>query len=119
MLRIGTDSADGYEFLYVTEATRAIELAVEKYNKPEPVNIGSGEDWRITSLAQAIRARVYGLTGKRIEVQWDDSKPDGQPRRQVDTSKAFAEFGFVNSILLKAGLAKTIKWYRESLLANA
>jgi len=96
------------EFIYVEDAARAIVLAAEKYNKPEPVNIGTGYEIRIKDLA-ALIAKICGFKGVII---WDKSKPDGQPRRCLDVTKAEKEFGFKSKTDFKDGLKKTIEWYR-------
>ena len=85
-------------------------LAAEKYDKPEPVNIGAGFEISIKDLV----AKIVHLTGFNGEVIWDPSKPDGQPRRCLDTSRAKMEFGFTAKIGLDAGLKRTIAWYREN-----
>lgn len=95
------------EFLYVEDAARAIVLAAEKYHQPEPVNIGSGREITIKELAFMIK-KLIGFKGKIV---WDKSKPDGQPRRCLDISRAKKEFGFQAKISLKKGLKKTINWY--------
>lgn len=95
------------EFLYVTDAAKAIILASEKYNKPDPVNIGSSFEISILELAETIRE----VTGFHGEIIWDSSKPDGQPRRKLDTSKAKEEFGFESTTTFKTGLRKTLDWY--------
>ncbi|MGI5828342.1 MAG: GDP-L-fucose synthase family protein, partial [Patescibacteria group bacterium] len=92
------------EFLYVTDAAKAIILASEKYNKPDPVNIGSSFEISILELAETIRE----VTGFHGEIIWDSSKPDGQPRRKLDTSKAKEEFGFESTTTFKTGLRKTL-----------
>ena len=97
------------EFLYVDDAAEAIILAVEKYNKPEPVNIGSSFEISIKELAQLIK-KLTGFSGK---VVWDKTKPDGQPRRKLDTSKAEKEFGFKSKINFEEGLKRTILWYYD------
>ena len=96
------------EFLYVEDAAEGILLATEKYNKPEPVNLGSGSEITIKALAELV-AEVVGFEGK---IRWDPSKPDGQPRRCLDTSRAEAEFSFKARTSLKVGLKTTIDWYR-------
>jgi GDP-L-fucose synthase len=96
------------EFFYVEDAARAIVLATEKYDKPEPVNIGAGFEISIRELTELI-VELTGFTGR---VVWDASKPDGQPRRMLDTSRATAEFGFTARTPFREGLAKTIAWYR-------
>lgn len=100
------------EFLYVEDCAEAIVLATEKYNKPEPVNIGAGFEISIKDLVKLITE----LTGFKGKIIWDISKPDGQPRRMVDTSKAKKEFGFVAKTDFKEGLKKTIEWYKNEYL---
>lgn len=95
------------EFLYVEDAASAIVLALEKYNGPEPVNIGSGMEITISDLLQLI-AELVGFKGQII---WDSSKPDGQPRRSLETSRAEEEFGFRAKTDFKHGLSETIRWY--------
>jgi len=96
------------EFLYVEDAAEAIVLATERYNKPEPVNIGAGFEIKIKDLVKLIAE----LTGFKGEIRWDASKPDGQPRRRLDTSKAKKEFGFEAKVDFREGLRRTIKWYK-------
>lgn len=98
------------EFLYVEDAAEGIILATEKYNKPEPVNLGAGFEISIKDLVKLI----VKLTGFKGEIVWDKTKPDGQPRRYLDTTKARKEFGFKAKMPLKEGLLKTIKWYKET-----
>ena len=95
------------EFLYVEDCAEAIVLATEKYDKPDPVNIGAGFEISIKDLAEKIR-QIIGFKGKIV---WDTSKPDGQPRRCLDTSKAYAEFGFKAKVSFDEGLKKIIDWY--------
>jgi len=95
------------EFLYVEDAAEAIILAAEKYDKPEPINIGAGFEISIKDLVQLI----VKLTGFKGEISWDISKPDGQPRRCLDTSRAKEEFGFAAQTSFEEGLARTIAWY--------
>lgn len=102
------------EFLYVEDVAEGIVLAAEKYDKPEPVNLGAGFEISIKDLV----AVIVKLTGFKGEVVWDASKPDGQPRRCLDTSRAFDEFGFKASTSFEQGLKKTIDWYRESLVSK-
>lgn len=97
------------EFLYAEDAAEAIVIAAEKYSKPEPVNLGSGQEIAVRDLLEMIRSMV-GFTGA---VRWDSSKPDGQPRRCLDTSRALAEFGWRAKTPLRDGLQKTIAWYQE------
>ncbi|MDN3510997.1 MAG: GDP-L-fucose synthase [Candidatus Jettenia sp.] len=98
------------EFLYVEDAAEGILLAAERYNKPEPVNLGAGFEISIKDLIDLI-ARFMNFKGRII---WDTSKPDGQPRRKLDTSRAYEEFGFKAEIPLEEGLKRTIAWYREN-----
>ncbi len=98
------------EFLYVDDAAEGIALAMERYDKPDPVNLGSGEETSIRDLASKIREMV-GFEGR---VEWDASKPDGQPRRRLDTSRAREEFGFVASTPFDVGLRNTIDWFEAN-----
>ena len=95
------------EFLYVEDAAEGILLAAEKYNKPDPVNLGAGFEISIKELVELI----VKLTGFKGQIIWDISKPDGQPRRMLDVSKARKEFGFRAKTSLEEGLKKTIDWY--------
>ncbi|MDI6758095.1 MAG: GDP-L-fucose synthase [Candidatus Omnitrophota bacterium] len=101
------------EFLYVGDAAKAIILAAEKYNKSEPVNIGAGFEISIKDLVNLI----VKLTGFKGKVIWDKTKPDGQPRRCLDTLKAYKEFGFKAKTSLIEGLRKTIDWYKSNTLS--
>ena len=104
----GTGSASR-EFLYVEDAAEAIVLAAERYNKPDPVNIGSAHEITIRELAELLRK----LTGFEGELIWDATQPDGQPRRRLDVARAEREFGFLAKTSLVDGLRHTIEWYRE------
>ena len=95
------------EFLYVEDAAEAIILATEKYNKPEPVNLGAGFEIKIKDLVELI-AELTGFDG---EIVWDTTKPDGQPRRCLDVSRAEKEFGFNAKTKFEKGLRKTVEWY--------
>jgi nucleoside-diphosphate-sugar epimerase len=97
------------EFFYVEDAAEGIILAAEKYNQSEPVNIGAGFEMSIQDLVGLI-VELTGFTGK---VVWDTTKPDGQPRRMLDTARAFQEFGFKAKTNFREGLSKTIEWYRK------
>lgn len=97
------------EFLYVEDAAQAIVLATEKYNKAEPVNLGTGQEISIANLTKLI-AKIVRFKRKII---FDTQKPDGQPRRRLNTEKATEEFGFTAKTTLAIGLAKTIKWYQK------
>jgi len=96
------------EFFYVEDAAEAIILAMEKYNKSDPINIGAGFEISIKDLVELI----VKLTGFRGKIAWDSSQPDGQPRRCLDTARAEKEFGFEAKISFEDGLKKTIDWYR-------
>ena len=98
------------EFVYAADAAEGILLAAEKYDSPEPVNIGSGEEIPIRDLAQKIAA-IMGFNG---EIRWDSSRPDGQPRRRLDVSRAKKCFGFEAVTPFEDGLKATIDWYIES-----
>jgi GDP-L-fucose synthase len=98
------------EFFYVEDAAEAIYRATLAYNKSEPVNIGTGSEISIKDLTQLI-VRLTGYCGKII---WNKSKPDGQPKRMLDTSKAQKEFRFFAKIDITTGLSKTIEWYKEN-----
>jgi len=97
------------EFFYVEDAAEAIALAMERYNRSEPVNIGAGFEISIRDLVDLI-VELTGFTGKIV---WDATKPDGQPRRMLDTARAFQEFGFKARTNFREGLSKTIEWYRK------
>jgi GDP-L-fucose synthase len=95
------------EFLYVDDAVEGILLATEKYDKPEPVNLGSGVEISIRDLAEKI-ARMTGFHGA---IRWDASQPNGQPRRCLDVTRAEREFGFRARTSFDEGLQRTIEWY--------
>lgn len=97
------------EFLYVEDAAEGIILATEKYDKPEPVNLGAGFEISIKELVRLI-VRLTGFKGRII---WDKTKPDGQPRRRLNTGKAATEFGFKARTKFENGLIETIEWYRK------
>ena len=103
----GTGNASR-EFIYAEDAAEGIILATEKYNKNNPVNIGAGFEITIKDLVNLI----VKLTKFKGEIVWDTSKPDGQPRRMLDTTKAEKEFGFKAETSFEEGLKKTIKWYK-------
>lgn len=96
------------EFLYVEDAAEGIILATEKYDKPEPLNIGAGFEIKIKDLVRLIAE----LTGFQGSIEWDANKPDGQPRRCLDVSKAEKEIGFKAKADFREGLRKTIDWYK-------
>lgn len=97
------------EFFYVEDAAEAIILAMEKYNKSDPVNIGAGFEISIRDLV----GLIIELTGFKGRVTWDETKPDGQPRRMLDTARAYHEFGFKARTDFRVGLVKTVEWYRS------
>jgi len=103
------DGTPTREFLYVEDCAEAIVLATERYDRPEPVNIGAGFEISIKDLTH----RIAELTGFRGEIVWDTSKPGGQPRRYLDTKRAERAFGWQATTLLEEGLRRTIAWYRE------
>ncbi|HEX3998209.1 MAG TPA: GDP-L-fucose synthase [Pirellulales bacterium] len=104
----GTGSASR-EFLFVRDAARGIAAATENYDKPEPVNIGSGREITIRQLAEMI-CRLCRFTG---EIRWNASQPDGQPRRCLDVGRAREEFGFEASTPFTEGLRQTVAWYES------
>ena len=104
----GTGSASR-EFLYVEDAARGIVLATERYDGAEPVNLGVGAEITIRELVTLI-ARLTGFEG---EIRWDATKPDGQPRRALDTSRARERFGFTATTSFEDGLRRTIEWYEQ------
>lgn len=99
------------EFIYVEDAARAIVLATANYDSSAPVNIGSGEEMTISALASMIQ-KLCGYEGRIV---WDARKPDGQPRRKLDTQKAKTTFNFEASTSLHSGLQQTIAWYQQHL----
>jgi GDP-L-fucose synthase len=103
------DGSPTREFLYVEDAAEGIVLATERYDGADPVNLGSGQETSIKDLAGLIAE----LTGYRGGIAWNRSKPNGQPRRCLDTSRAWERFGFRARTGLKAGLERTIAWYEE------
>jgi len=107
----GTGSASR-EFLYVDDAAEGIALAAERYDRPDPVNLGAGFEITIRDLATLI-ADLTGFTG---EIVWDTTKPDGQPRRCLDVSRAEREFGFRAKVDFREGLERTIEWYKKHLV---
>jgi GDP-L-fucose synthase len=98
------------EFLFVEDAAEGIILAAERYNKGDPVNLGTGREITIAKLVEIISQQV-GFEG---EIIWDTSKPDGQPRRMLNTTKAMQEFGFKAKTSFEEGIKKTINWYHET-----
>ncbi len=105
------DGTPTREFLFVRDAAEALALAAERYDGPEPVNLGSGEEIAICTLADTI-ARECDYRGR---IRWDPSKPNGQPRRRLDTSRALEYFGFRARTPLLEGIRETVAWYRGEL----
>jgi GDP-L-fucose synthase len=109
------DGSPTREFLYVQDAAEAFVLAAERYDGEEPVNIGAGKEISIRGLAELI-AELTGFTG---EITWDESMPNGQPRRSLDASRAKELFGFEARTSLREGLERTITWYRAQAPMHA
>ena len=110
----GTGSASR-EFLYVDDAAEAIALATERYDGADPVNLGTGREITIRDLV----GLIVGLTGFEGEIRWDASKPDGQPRRALDTSRARERFGFTAKTSFEEGLRATVRWYEGTRAQRA
>jgi GDP-L-fucose synthase len=110
----GTGNASR-EFLYVEDCAEGVLRAASTYNESEPVNIGTGSEIKISELLQII-ARLTRFEG---EIRWQHDKPDGQPRRRLDVSRALAEFGFQAQVPLEEGLRRTIDWYEKQVADNA
>src|ERR1039457_4413950 len=106
------DGSPTREFLYVEDAAEGIILATEHYDKPDPVNLGSGMEISIRDLA----AKIAGITGFSGRIIWDATQPNGQPRRCLDVTRAEREFGFRATTPFDAGLRKTIEWHRSHRL---
>jgi len=98
------------EFLYVEDCARAIALALELYDDPEPVNIATSNEIKIKDLVELIRMTV----GYEGEIVWDTSRPDGQPKRRLDTSRARQRFGFEAQVPLEEGIRRTVEWFEEN-----
>jgi GDP-L-fucose synthase len=109
------DGSPTREFLYVEDCAEGIDLAAQHYEDDEPVNLGTGDEISIRELAELI-ADVTGYAG---EITWDRSKPNGQPRRRLDVSKAAALFGFRARTPLREGIEHTVAWYRSTALIDA
>jgi GDP-L-fucose synthase len=103
------------EFLYVGDVAEAFVLATERYNSPEPVNIGAGFEISIRDLT-ALIGEVTGFTGRFV---FDPTQPDGQPRRMLDTTRARDAFGFTAKTPFREGLARTVAWYEQARAARA
>jgi GDP-L-fucose synthase len=109
------DGSPTREFLYVEDAAEAFVLAAEHYDGQKPVNIGAGKEISIRDLAEL----VAELTGFAGEIRWDESMPNGQPRRSLDASRARELFGFEARTALREGLERTIAWYRAQAPVHA
>jgi GDP-L-fucose synthase len=103
------DGSPSREFLHARDAAEGIVLAAERYDSSDPVNIGAGFEITIRDLTESI-ARLCGFNGA---IRWDPSRPNGQPRRKLDTQRAKERFGFEAKISFEQGLAETIAWYRS------
>ena len=106
------DGSPTREFLFVEDCADGLLLAAQRYDGPEPVNLGTGAEISIRELA----ALIAELTGFAGEIRWDTSKPNGQPRRQLDTSRAEERFGFRAKVGLRQGIEHTVAWYRTRVL---
>ena len=109
------DGSPTREFLYSTDAARGIVMGTQFYNDSEPVNLGTGDEISIKNLIELI-CELMGYNG---ELVWETDKPNGQPRRCLDTQKAIEQFGFLAEMQFRHGLQNTIEWYRQSLLHSA
>ncbi len=109
------DGSPTREFLYVEDCAEALCLAAERYEGAEPVNLGTGEEISIRALAEL----VADLTGFDGEIRWDTSKPNGQPRRRLETSRALELFGFRARTSLRKGIERTVAWYRSTAPIHA
>jgi GDP-L-fucose synthase len=104
------DGSPTREFLYVDDCVDALLLAAARYDDADPVNLGTGEEISIADLAHLIA----DLTGYEGSIQWDTTKPNGQPRRKLDTTRAEERFGFHAAVPLRDGLRRTVDWYRAT-----
>jgi GDP-L-fucose synthase len=110
-IEVWGDGSPTREFLYVEDAAEGILLATEKYDKPEPVNLGSGMEISIKDLVTLI-ARLTGYEGQLV---WNTSKPNGQPRRRLNVERAERDFGFIAQVNFEEGLRRTIDWYKAQM----
>ena len=111
-IEVWGDGSATREFFYVEDAAEAIVAATEKYDKADPVNIGAGMEISIKDLV----SKLVDLMEYKGEIIWDTTKPNGQPRRMLDTTKARTEFGFEAQTSFEVGLQNTIDWYVNSLV---
>jgi GDP-L-fucose synthase len=109
------DGSPTREFLYVEDCAEAVWLAAQRYDRAEPINLGTGEEISIHGLAELIG----DLTGYDGEIVWDTTKPNGQPRRKLEVSRAEELFGFRAATPLRDGLERTIAWYRAAAATPA
>jgi GDP-L-fucose synthase len=109
------DGSPTREFLYVEDCVDGLVLAAERYDGPEPINLGADKEISIRELAELV-ADVVDFRGK---ITWDTSMPNGQPRRSVDARRARDLFGFEARTPLREGLERTVAWYRKNVLAPA
>ena len=109
------DGSPTREFLYVDDCVEGLRLAAERYDDADPVNLGTGEEISIADLATLIAE----LTGYSGTIVWDATRPNGQPRRKLDTSRAQERFGFRATVGLREGLRRTIEWYQATVPAGA
>lgn len=105
------DGTPTRDFLFVDDAARGLIIAAEKYNKIDPINLGTGEEVSIKELVNLIMK----IMNVNLEIKWETNMPNGQPRRCVSTEKAFREIGFTPNVSLEEGLRKTIEWYKENI----
>ena len=108
-LPVWGDGSPSREFLYSTDAARGIVMAAQSYSEPDPVNLGTNSEVKIRDLVETI-CELMGFEG---EIVWETDKPNGQPRRCLDTQRAKEKFGFVAEVKFKEGLKNTIDWYRK------
>jgi GDP-L-fucose synthase len=108
-IEVWGDGAAHREFLYVTDAAKAIVRAAERYNGAEPVNVGSGKDITIKQLVETL----CQLMDYRGTIRWDPTRPNGQRQRRLDVTRAFSEFGFQANVDFATGLAATVGWWQE------
>jgi len=104
------DGSPTREFLFVEDCVEGLRLAAERYEGAEPVNLGTGEEIAIRDLALLVR----DATGWDGEIEWDTTRPNGQPRRKLDTTRAWERFGFRASVGLRDGIHRTVNWYRST-----
>lgn len=107
------DGSPTREFLFVDDCVEGLLLAAERYDDPDPVNLGTGEEIAIRDLAELVRS----ATGYEGAIRWDTTRPNGQPRRKLDTSRAEQAFGFRARVPLRDGITRTVAWYRSARVA--